>query len=178
MIEERRAAAYDRIHEQLRELVSGKSPNLIAGMATVAAVLHAKLRHHFWTGFYFVAGEEELHVGPYQGSVACQVLKGRGVCLHCARSGAPVVVPDVEAFPGHIACDSRSKSEIVIPLKKDGRVVAVLDVDSDRLAQFDEDDVVPLQMIVDLLVPLVPVSGASTDQSPARVDGPIYRPRR
>ncbi|HUW41288.1 MAG TPA: GAF domain-containing protein [Rectinemataceae bacterium] len=156
MIEERRAAAYGRIHAQLRELVSEKSPSLVAGMATIAALLHAKMRHHFWTGFYFVASDDELHVGPYQGSVACQVLKGRGVCLHCARTGAPVVVPDVEAFPGHIACDSRSKSEIVIPLRKDGRVVAVLDIDSDRLGQFDEDDVAPLRGIVELLVPLVP----------------------
>ncbi|WP_304224476.1 GAF domain-containing protein, partial [Gracilinema caldarium] len=150
-----RSALYGRLYEQLKELISTKSPNLIAGMATMAALLHAKLRHHFWTGFYFVAGEDELHVGPYQGAVACQVLKGRGVCLACARSGEPVIVPDVEAFPGHIACDSRSKSEIVIPLKKDGQVVAVLDVDSDKLAQFDEGDAEELQKIVNLLVPLL-----------------------
>jgi GAF domain-containing protein len=154
MVEERRAGAYGRIQDQLEPLIRGKSPNLVAGMATVCAVLHAKLRHHFWTGFYFTAGEDELHVGPYQGSVACQVLKGRGVCLHAARTGTAVVVPDVEAFPGHIACDSRSKSEIVIPLKKDGKVIAVLDVDSDRLAQFDEDDIGPLSRIVALLEPL------------------------
>ncbi len=151
----RRSALYGRIYEQLKELIAAKSPNLIAGMATMAALLHAKLSHHFWTGFYFVAGEDELYVGPYQGAVACQVLKGRGVCLACARSGQPVVVPDVEAFPGHIACDSRSKSEIVIPLKKDGKVVAVLDVDSDKLAQFDANDAEALQKIVDLLVPLI-----------------------
>ena len=125
-------------------------------MATVSAVLHSKLKHHFWTGFYFAAAENELHVGPYQGSVACQILRDRGVCLHCVRTGTPVVVPDVHAFPGHIACDSRSKSEIVIPLKKDGRVAAVLDVDSAAPAQFDEDDVAPLQEIVDLLQPLLP----------------------
>jgi GAF domain-containing protein len=123
-------------------------------MATVAALLHAKLRHHFWTGFYFYAAADELHVGPYQGAVACQVLKGRGVCLASASSGEAVVVPDVEAFPGHIACDSRSKSEIVVPLKKGGRVVAVLDIDSDKLAQFDADDVEPLSRIVSLLEPL------------------------
>jgi GAF domain-containing protein len=154
MIEERRAGAYERIYAQLEPLIRDKSPSLVAGMATVAALLHAKMKHHFWTGFYFVAGEDELHVGPYQGSVACQVLKGRGVCLASARSGEAVVVPDVEAFPGHVACDSRSKSEIVIPLVKNGRVVAVLDVDSDRLAQFDEDDVAPLSRIVSLLAPL------------------------
>jgi GAF domain-containing protein len=151
MIEARRSGAYERLYAQLEPLIKGKSPNLVAGMATVAALLHAKLAHHFWTGFYFVAGEDELHVGPYQGSVACQVLKGRGVCLAAAVSGKPVVVPDVEAFPGHIACDSRSKSEIVIPLKKEGRVIAVLDIDSEKLAQFDEDDIAPLERIVGLL---------------------------
>ena len=122
--------------------------------ATIAALLHAKLRHHSWTGFYFVAGPDELHVGPYQGPVACQVLKGRGVCLAAATGKAAVVVPDVEAFPGHIACDSRSRSEIVIPLLKDGRVVAVLDIDSEHLASFDDDDVAPLGRIVALLEPL------------------------
>ena len=121
----------------------------------MVALLHAKLRHHSWTGFYLAAGEDELHVGPYQGPVACQVLKGRGVCLACATRGEAVVVPDVYTFPGHIACDSRSKSEIVIPLKKDGRVVAVLDIDSHKVAMFDADDVAPLQKIVDLLLPLV-----------------------
>lgn len=154
MVEERRAGAYERLYAQLEPLIKEKSPNLVAGMVTVAALLHAKLRHHFWTGFYFVAGEDELHVGPYQGSVACQVLKGRGVCLRAVQTAASVVVPDVEAFPGHIACDSRSKSEIVVPLVKDGRVVAVLDIDSERLAQFDEDDVAPLSRIVSLLEPL------------------------
>jgi GAF domain-containing protein len=154
MVEERRQGAYARIYDQLEPLIREKSPNLVAGMATLCAVLHAKLRHHFWTGFYFTAGDDELHVGPYQGSVACQVLKGKGVCLAAARSKAAVVVPDVEAFPGHIACDSRSKSEIVIPLIKEGRVLAVLDIDSEKLAQFDEDDIEPLSRIVALLEPL------------------------
>lgn len=154
MVDDRRAGQYERIFAQLEPLIKEKSPNLVAGMATVAAVLHAKLKHHFWTGFYFVAGPDELQVGPYQGAVACQVLKGRGVCLASASSKAAVVVPDVEAFPGHIACDSRSKSEIVIPLLAGGRVVAVLDIDADKLAQFDDDDVAPLTKIVALLEPL------------------------
>jgi GAF domain-containing protein len=151
MIEPRRLDSYQRLYTQLQPLILEKSPNLVAGMATVAALLHAKLRHHFWTGFYFVAAEDELHVGPYQGPVACQILKGRGVCLEAVRRKAAVVVPDVEAFPGHIACDSRSRSEIVIPLMADGRVLAVLDIDSDKLAQFDDDDIVPLGQIVGLL---------------------------
>lgn len=155
MIDERRPGAYARIFDQLQGLIVGKSPDLIAAMATTVALLHAKLRHHLWTGFYFVASADELHVGPYQGLVACQVLKGRGVCLRSAQTGKAVVVPDVEAFPGHIACDSRSKSEIVVPLMAGDRVVAVLDVDSELLAQFDEDDVAPLQRIVDLLVPFL-----------------------
>ena len=155
MIEERRAGAYERILSQLEPLINDKSPNLVAGMATICAVLHAKLRHHFWTGFYMVAGEDELHVGPYQGAVACQVLKARGVCLEAVKRSAAVVVPDVEAFPRHIACDSRSKSEIVIPLFSGGRVIAVLDIDSEKLEQFDDDDVEPLTRIVALLEPLV-----------------------
>ncbi len=122
-------------------------------MATICAVLHHKMGHHFWTGFYFVAGDDELHVGPYQGAVACQVLKGRGVCLHCVQTKKPVVVEDVKRFPGHIACDSRSKSEIVLPVIKGEQVVAVLDVDSDRLAQFDADDIEPLSKILGLLQP-------------------------
>jgi GAF domain-containing protein len=112
--------------------------------------------HHFWTGFYFVSeesGKTELHIGPYQGPVACQVLGERGVCLHCVLTREPVVVPDVEQFPGHVACDARSKSEIVLPVKKGDAIVAVLDVDSDKLAQFDEDDIAPLAEILSLLEP-------------------------
>ena len=93
----------------------------IVAMATICAVLQAKMSHHSWTGFYFVASNNELHVGPYQGPVACQVLRDRGVCLHCVQTQKPVIVPDVEQFPGHIACDSRSKSEIVLPVSKDGQ---------------------------------------------------------
>ncbi len=156
MIDPRRAGRYERIYAQLKELIEGKSPNLVAAMATICAVLHHKMSHHFWTGFYFTAPEDfenELHVGPYQGAVACQVLKDRGVCLHCVRTGQPVVVPDVEQFPGHIACDARSRSEIVLPVMKGDRVIAVLDVDSDKPAQFDEDDIAPLARILSLLQP-------------------------
>lgn len=92
-------------------------------------------------------------MGPYQGPVACQVLRGGGVCLHCAQTRSPVIVPNVEQFPGHIACDPRSRSEIAIPMSDAGRVVAVLDVDSAELAQFEQDDVAPLRRILDLLHP-------------------------
>ena len=150
MIDQRRRARYERVYEQLRDLVD-RSPDLVAAMATVCAVLHHKMPHHFWTGFYFVDTDDRLVVGPYQGPVACQVLEGGGVCLHCARTAQPIVVPDVEQFPGHIACDARSKSEIVLPLIKGEDVVAVLDIDSAKLAQFDEDDVEPLESVLSLL---------------------------
>lgn len=159
MIDGRRAGRYERIYDQLEDLVEGKSPNLHAAMATICAVLHHKMPHHFWTGFYFVASEDRLHVGPYQGPVACQVLEGRGVCLHCARTRRPVVVPDVEKFPGHIACDPRSRSEIAMPvidrsgLGDRGPVVAVLDIDAREVRQFDEDDIRPLERILGLLQP-------------------------
>ena len=153
MIDRRRAGRYERIYAQLRGLIETKSPNRMAAMATVCAVLHAKMPHHLWTGFYIVASDDELHVGPYQGPVACQVLRGGGVCLHCARTRRPVVVPDVDQFPGHIACDPRSRSELALPFLKGDRVVAVLDIDSDKLAQFDEDDIVPLTRILSLLEP-------------------------
>lgn len=152
-MDERRRARYERIYEQLRDLVEESSPNLIAAMATTCAVLHSKMSHHLWTGFYFVADEDELHVGPYQGPVACPVLKARGVCVHSVRTRSPVVVPDVEAFFDHIACDSRSKSEIVIPVTRNDTVVAVLDVDSHERDQFSNADVAPLERILSLLQP-------------------------
>jgi L-methionine (R)-S-oxide reductase len=153
LIDPKRPGRYNRIYAQLQDLIEDKSPNLMAAMATICAVLHAKMSHHSWTGFYFVAADSELHVGPYQGSVACQVLRDRGVCLHSVRTGQPVVVPDVEQFPGHIACDSRAKSEIVLPVMRREHVVIVLDVDSHKLAQFDEDDVAPMLKILSLLQP-------------------------
>jgi GAF domain-containing protein len=152
VIDRYRSGRYERIYRQLEPLI-GSSPNRIAAMATLVAVLHAKMPHHFWTGFYTVHDADTLYVGPYQGSVACQVLSGGGVCLQCARTAQPVIVPDVEAFPGHIACDARSKSEIAMPVIKEDRVVAVLDIDSDKLAQFDQDDVLPLERILALLQP-------------------------
>jgi GAF domain-containing protein len=155
VIDPRRPGRYERIYNQLKDLIEGKSPDLVAAMATMCAVLHHKMSHHLWTGFYLVAGPDELHVGPYQGPVACQVLRDRGVCVHSVRTRQAVVVPDVEQFPGHIACDSRSRSEIVLPVMKEDQVMAVLDVDSDKLGQFDEDDVAPLAKILGLLQPYV-----------------------
>ncbi len=151
-MDERRAARYRRIHEQLRGLIEGTSPDGTAAMSTICAVLHAKMPHHLWTGFYRVEGDR-LHVGPYQGPVACQVLEGRGICLEAVRRQTAVVIPDVHAFPGHIACDPRSTSEIVVPVMSGKRVVAVLDIDAEKRSEFDDADVEPLQRIVALLQP-------------------------
>jgi len=161
MIDRRRVGRYERIYDQLKELIEGKSPNLTAAMATICAVLHHKMPHHFWTGFYLVASEDELHVGPYQGPVACQVLTGRGVCLHCARTREPVIVANVDQFPGHIACDARSKSEIALPVTRrsspdaEDEVIAVLDIDAAEPRQFDSEDLAPLEKILSLLQPCV-----------------------
>jgi GAF domain-containing protein len=153
MNDHKRRGRYQRIYEQLTDLIQDKSPNLIAAMSTIVAVLHHKMPHHFWTGFYFTSQDGSLHVGPYQGPLACQILKDEGVCLSSVRAKKAVVVPDVDQFPGHIACDSRSKSELVVPVFKAGQVAAVLDVDSDRPDQFDADDVVSLEKILSLLSP-------------------------
>jgi len=151
-----RLSRYERIYQQLEKLIVGKSPTLDAAMATICAVLHAKMPHHSWTGFYYVASDDELHVGPYQGPLACQILKGSGVCLDAVRTNIPVVVRDVREYPGHIACDPRSRSEIVIPLMTDDSPVAVLDIDSDKVRQFSGEDIEPLERIVRLLEPLIP----------------------
>jgi GAF domain-containing protein len=142
---------YERILLQLEELLI-KTDDKIAKMATVAAVLHNKMPHFFWTGFYRVIGKD-LIVGPYQGSVACQVLqKGKGVCQFAVNKRESVIVENVEKFLGHIACDSRSKSEIVVPLfDVNGNVYAVLDVDSDKLSSFCDIDKVYLEKIVKLI---------------------------
>jgi GAF domain-containing protein len=145
------AARYERIADQLRELFA-KTNDPTARMATTVAVLHHKLPHFFWTGFYRLA-DDELVVGPYQGPLACAVLKKpEGVCWAGVIEGTSQLVPDVEQFPGHVACDSRSRSEVVIPLRNgEGQVVGVLDVDSDKLDAFSPVDVQGLEAIVQLI---------------------------
>ena len=141
---------YRLLERQVASLVEGET-DVIAKMANIAAVLHETFGF-WWTGFYRVAGEELL-LGPFQGPVACMHIPyGKGVCGTAWKRNETVVVPDVEEFPGHIACSSASKSEIVVPVHgADGEVVAVLDIDSDRLATFDEEDRVWLERIVTLL---------------------------
>jgi L-methionine (R)-S-oxide reductase len=142
---------YGRLHAQLQELFA-KTSDPLARMATAVALLHHKQPHFFWTGFYrLLAGR--LVVGPYQGPLACAVLPGPdGVCWAAVRSAAPVLVPDVEAFPGHVACDSRSRSEVVVPVFDHvGDLAAVLDVDSDRPDAFTQSDVEGLTAIAALI---------------------------
>jgi GAF domain-containing protein len=145
------ARRYRRVHDQLAQLVA-KTDNKVARMATIASLLHHKMPHFFWTGFYLLI-DGELTVGPYQGSLACLVLeKKKGVCWAAVLRGRTVVVPDVHKFPGHIACDSRSNSEIVVPLRDaKGEVWGVLDVDSRELCAFDEVDQEWLEKIVELI---------------------------
>jgi len=147
----KKAARYERIYNQLQELVM-KSHDTIARMATIASVLHNKMDGFFWTGFYLL-NKGELIVGPYQGPVACLELeKNTGVCWAGINKGQTIIVPDVEKFPGHIACDSRSRSEIVIPINNsNGEIAGVLDVDSNKPDQFDETDATWLKKIVTLI---------------------------
>ena len=142
---------YERLLGQISDLLKDKDYP-IARMATIVAVLHHKIDYFFWTGFYLLT-DGELIVGPYQGPVACIFLeKDKGVCWTGVNRGETIIVQDVHAFPGHIACDSRSNSEIVIPLKtSEGDVIGVLDVDSKEHASFDETDARWLEKIVDLV---------------------------
>jgi L-methionine (R)-S-oxide reductase len=148
---ETRRGRYERVTAQLEERFAD-TPDPVARMATAAALLHHKMTGFFWTGFYLLR-DGELTVGPYQGTLACLVLEAHtGVCWAGIDRGETVLVPDVHAFPGHIACDSRSNSEIVVPLRDDeDRVVGVLDVDSTRFDNFDAVDAECLERIVALI---------------------------
>ena len=140
---------YRLLERQVAALLEGET-DVIAKMANVAAVLHETFGF-WWTGFYRVAGDE-LVLGPFQGPVACMHIPfGKGVCGTAWKRNETVVVPDVEQFPGHIACSSASRSEIVVPVFHEGRVVAVLDIDSDHLATFDETDSLYLEKAVTFL---------------------------
>ncbi len=151
MEEHKKEGRYGRIYKQLSELVL-KSNSTTARMATIVAVLHHKMDYFFWTGFYLLENGE-MTVNIYQGPVACQILeKNTGVCWAGFNTKEPVIVEDVHTFPGHIACDSRSNSEIVIPFKsKDGKVIGVLDVDSKEKTSFSEIDAKWLEKILHLV---------------------------
>ena len=140
---------YALLYKQIASLVEGEN-DTIANMANMAAMIHSTFGF-WWTGFYRVAGEE-LVLGPFQGPLACSRIKyGRGVCGTAWREQQTQVVPDVEQFPGHIACSSMSRSEIVVPVWRGEEIMAVLDIDSEHLATFDEVDKEWLERIVALL---------------------------
>ena len=141
---------YQSLIPQIKALLNGEQ-DLIANMANVAAALKEQFKW-FWVGFYLVK-EDELVLGPFQGPVACtRIKKGRGVCGTAWQKAQTLIVDDVEKFPGHIACSSLSRSEIVVPIIRNNMVVAVLDVDSVALSQFDEMDKKYLEEIISLIV--------------------------
>ena len=136
---------YRELLRQAKALLEGES-DVVARMANIAALLHREMGF-WWTGFYRVEGEE-LVLGPFQGPVACyRIKKGRGVCGTAWAENRTLVVPDVDKFPGHIACSSESRSEIVVPVWKNGAVQAVLDIDSKNIGNFDDTDRIWLEMI-------------------------------
>ena len=140
---------YGLLLRQAKSIADGETDD-IALMANLSAVIHDTF-HFWWTGFYRVVGEE-LVLGPFQGPLACtRIARGRGVCGMAWQEERTLVVPDVHQFKGHIACSGDSRSEIVVPVFRDGRVVAVLDIDSERLNTFDDTDKVWLERIVECL---------------------------
>ena len=143
---------YEGLIPQIKALVEGED-NLVANLANVSAALKEHFGF-FWVGFYLIKGDQ-LVLGPFQGPIACtRISKGRGVCGSAWEQAETIIVDDVDSFPGHIACSSQSKSEVVVPLIKDGSVVGVLDVDSDTLASFDSTDRKYLTELCEWLVTL------------------------
>lgn len=146
-----KSAMYQQICEQIQTLL-GSETDLVANAANTASFLYQTVPDINWVGFYFASGND-LVLGPFQGKPACaRIPLGKGVCGTAAVHQETVVVPDVEAFPGHIACDSASKSEIVVPLLNWGHLIGVLDIDSARANRFDEDDQEGFEMIASIFV--------------------------
>lgn len=142
---------YQALLPQIKGLVGGET-DFIANLANITGALKEQFRW-LWVGFYLVKGDE-LVLGPFQGPVACtRIKKGRGVCGTSWATAKTIIVPDVEKFPGHIACSSLSKSEIVLPLMQDKTIIGVLDADSDELNQFDETDQRYLEQILKMILP-------------------------
>lgn len=140
---------YQSITKQIEALISGES-DLTANLGNICAALKAQF-NWFWVGFYFIQ-QDELVLNAFQGTVACtRIQKGKGVCGTAWQKAQTLIIEDVEQFDGHIACSSLSKSEIVIPIFKDNEVIGVLDVDSEYLNYFDQDDKKGLQNIIDLI---------------------------
>ena len=146
-----KAETYRLVAEQLAGLVEAERDGL-ANAANLSALLFESLPDVNWAGFYFLR-DGELVVGPFQGKVACvRIAMGKGVCGAAARDRRTIVVPDVDAFPGHIACDAASRSEVVVPMVRGETLLGVLDVDSPRVGRFDHEDAVGLERIATVLV--------------------------
>jgi L-methionine (R)-S-oxide reductase len=149
IIEGTKLDKYNALFPQIESLVEGET-DLVANLANVSAALK-EMFNFLWVGFYTVKGDE-LVLGPFQGAVACtRIPKGKGVCGTCWDTAAVQVVPNVDEFPGHIACSSASRSEIVLPLFQNAQVVGVMDIDSERLNEFDSTDVKELSKICRLI---------------------------
>ncbi|MBR1594825.1 MAG: GAF domain-containing protein [Alloprevotella sp.] len=146
-----KSEAYRELAGQVAALLRHET-DPVSNMANAAALIHEALQPH-WTGFYVLAADGTLHLGPFQGPVACtRIPAGRGVCGTALQERRTLVVPDVDAFPGHIACSSLSRSEIVVPLfAPDGRVLAVLDIDSRHLSAYDDEDARHLEEIAGIV---------------------------
>lgn len=144
---------YAELQATAEALVAGE-PDFVANLANLAACLYHAVPGVSWAGFYRQVGED-LVLGPFQGKLACtRIGPGKGVCGAAAATRAPLVVPDVDAFPGHIACDSASRSEVVVPIVQGGRVLGVIDLDSERPANFDDDDAAGLSRLAALVAGL------------------------
>ena len=152
MDKKKKSGRYERLHKQIKDLIDKSSNNSLSNMATICAVLHHKMDYFFWIGFYLLQ-DGKLQVASYQGPLACiDLKKDQGVCWAGINSKETIIVGNVEEFPGHIACDSRSISEIVVPIKDaNQKITGVLDVDSTALNSFDEVDAEWLEKIVRLV---------------------------
>lgn len=162
------AQLYERLGAQLAELIAGQT-DFIANISNFAALLFTSLPQLNWAGFYLLHGTD-LVLGPFQGKPACSLIgSGQGVCGQAALRRAAVLVPDVRAFPGHIACDEASRSEMVLPLFKDGRLVGVLDLDSPELGRFGTEDSEQVQRLLQQLMDgtVVPESRLAPASVPA-----------
>ena len=146
IIKGNREDVYKSLLPQLKALITGED-NLIANLANISAALRQSFGF-FWVGFYVVDSEMELVLGPFQGDIACtRITKGRGVCGTSWKNKETIIVPDVDEFPGHIACSSASRSEIVVPILKEDKVRLILDVDSDQLDDFNKIDQMYLEQL-------------------------------
>ncbi|MGE6781863.1 GAF domain-containing protein [Ensifer adhaerens] len=140
-------AFYAELAQQLDALLQGEA-NLIANAANTSALMFQTMPSLNWAGFYFLETDDELVLGPFQGKPACvRIAVGRGVCGTAVKEDRSILVEDVHAFPGHIACDAASRSELVVPIRRDGRVIGVIDLDSPEPARFDHDDRIGIEKL-------------------------------